>query len=302
VAVADAGGISRAAARLNVSQPALSRQIHDLERELSVSLFDRRGRRLVLTPEGEDLLERGRQLITDTESFRARARALRGGDAGIIRVGVAPLTLESLLPPFLVRHHRRHPAVEVRLVEDSPGRLLDKVESGEISVAVSFPGHEGLGSHLLFPTCVVGVMAENHRLARRSTLEVSELHDERLLLLGREFLTRQWFDGACRRAHLRPRVVLESRAPHGLIALARVGYGIAVIPSHTEFVSRGLRVAPLTQDGTALGAWAATSWDPHRFQPPFVTRFVEELAAHARSAYPGKGLVGPRVFRSIAKR
>jgi LysR family transcriptional regulator, cyn operon transcriptional activator len=117
VTVADAGGVSRAAARLNISQPALSRQIRDLETELGVSLFDRRGRRLVLTGEGEDLLTRGRQLLTDADSFRERAGALRGGDTGIIRVGVAPLTLESLLPPFLIRHQRRHPGVEVRLTE-----------------------------------------------------------------------------------------------------------------------------------------------------------------------------------------
>ena len=174
-AVADAGGVSRAAARLNISQPALSRQIRALETELGMSLFDRRGGRLVLTGEGEDLLTRGRRLLMDADSFSERAGALRAGDAGIIRVGVAPLTLESLLPPFLIRHQRRHPGVDVRLAEDSPDRLWARVERGELSLAVSFPGHEGLGSRLLFPLCALGVTSRDHRLSRRATLEVSDL-------------------------------------------------------------------------------------------------------------------------------
>ncbi len=299
VAVADAGGVSRAAARLNISQPALSRQIRDLETDLGVSLFDRRGGRLVLTGEGEDLVARGRQLLTDADSFSERARALRGGDAGIIRVGVAPLTLESLLPPFLIRHQRRHPGVEVCLVEDSPNRLWARLERGELDLAVSFPGHEGLGSRLLFPLCALGVMSLEHRLGRRAPLEVAELAQERLLLLSRQFLTRQWFDTACQRAHLRPKVLLESTAPHALIALARVGYGIAIVPSHTQFDRRRLRAVPLVQHEKALGAWAAITWDPHRFQPPFVERFVEELAAYSRHSYPGRGLARSRVLASI---
>jgi LysR family cyn operon transcriptional activator len=296
IGVADAGGVSRAAARLNISQPALSRQIRDLETELGVSLFERRGGRLVLTAEGGDLLDRGRDLLTGATSFRERAQALRGGDAGIVRVGVAPLTLESLLPPFLVRFQRRHPGVEVRLIEDSPSRLWTRLERGELDLAVSFPGHEGLGSRRLFPLCVLGVMLPAHRLARRRTLDVAELARERLLLLDRQFLTRQWFDTACRRAHLHPKVALETTAPHALIALARVGYGIAIVPSHTKFDHDDLRAVPLIQGETLLGAWAAIAWDPHRFRPPFVERFVEELAEYSRHSYPGKGLAGRRAL------
>lgn len=300
VAVADAGAVSRAAGRLNISQPALSRQIRDFEAELGVSLFERRAGRLVLTGEGGDLLVRGRDLLAGAESLRERAHALRGGDAGIIRVGVAPLTLESLLPPFLVRYQRRHPRIEVRLAEDSPGRLWARLERGELNVAISFPGHEGLGSRLLFPLCALGVMSPNHRLARRATVDVGELANERLLLLSRQFLTRQWFDTACQRAHLRPNMALESTAPHALIALARVGYGLAIVPSHTPLDRRRLRAAPLAQGGTVLGAWAAITWDPHRFQPPFVERFVEELAAYSGHSYPGRGLARRSVLRSMS--
>lgn len=296
VAVADARGVSRAATRLNISQPALSRQIRDLEVELGVALFDRAGGRLVLTGEGEDLLVRGRQLLADAAALGQRAAALRGGDQGIIRLGVAPLTLEALLPPFLVRHQRRHPGIEVHLVEDSPDRLWAGVERGELTLAVSFPGHEGLGSRLLFPVCALAVMDADRHRARRATIDVADVTCERLLLLRPSFLTRQWFDTACRRAHLRPNIALESTAPHTLIALARVGYGVAIVPSHTRFDPRGLRTAALVQRGKALGAWAAIAWDPGRFQPPFVQRFVEELATYARRSRPNGGPVPAKIL------
>jgi DNA-binding transcriptional LysR family regulator len=294
VAVVDAGGVSPAATRLAVSQPALSRQIRDLESELGVSLFDRRVGRLVLTGEGADLLALSRDLLARAASLRERADALRGGEAGIIRVGVAPLTLESLLPPFLAGYRRRYPKVDVRLVEDSPGGLWTRLERGELNLAISFPGHAGLSGRLLFPVCAIAVMSSDHRLARRATLDVSELSTERLLLPGPQYLTRRWFDAACQQSHLRPNVSLESAAPHALIALAKVGYGTAIVPSHIPFNHRGLAAARVAQDGRVLGAWAAIAWDPHRFQPAFVEQFVDELARYSRDAYPGSRHIGKR--------
>ena len=90
VRIAEAGSIARAGARLNVSQPAASRQILALEAELGVRLFDRIGRRLRLTSEGEDLLRQSRRLLMEADSLDARARALKGGHTGILRVGRDP--------------------------------------------------------------------------------------------------------------------------------------------------------------------------------------------------------------------
>src|SRR3954452_1236527 len=95
VAVADAGGVHRAADRLHLSQPAVSRQIQALEGDLGVPLFDRIGRRVQLTAEGEDLLWRSRRLLAEARSFAERADALKKGDGGILRVGATPQIIES---------------------------------------------------------------------------------------------------------------------------------------------------------------------------------------------------------------
>ena len=116
-AIADAGGFARAATRLHLSQPALSRQIHTLEADLGVLLFDRVGRGVRLTAQGEDLLERSRRLLAEAEALGERARELKGGATGILRVGATPQVIENLLAPFLVHYRRRHSGVEVHLVE-----------------------------------------------------------------------------------------------------------------------------------------------------------------------------------------
>ena len=95
VSIADAGGIARAGSRLNLSQPAASRQILALEADLGVRLFDRIGRRFRLTSEGEDLLRQSRRLLMDADSLGARARALKGGHTGILRVGATPMVVAA---------------------------------------------------------------------------------------------------------------------------------------------------------------------------------------------------------------
>src|SRR5215510_1895776 len=85
VSVAEEASVSKAALRVNICQPALSRQIRDLERELGVRLFDRIGRRIQLTAEGEDLLRRARALLTDADSLVQRGHALTRGTTGLLR-------------------------------------------------------------------------------------------------------------------------------------------------------------------------------------------------------------------------
>src|SRR5262245_32926483 len=136
VTIADAGGVGRAAARLNLTQPTASRQIHALEAELGILLFDRIGRRFRLTSEGEDLLRRSRRLLADAESLGERASALKTGHTGVLRVGASPQAIESQLVDFLALYRRRHRGVEVQLVEDGAGRLPTRLERGDVQLAI----------------------------------------------------------------------------------------------------------------------------------------------------------------------
>jgi DNA-binding transcriptional LysR family regulator len=289
VNIAEAGSIARARVRLHVSQPAASRQILALESELGVRLFDRVGRRLRVTSEGEDLLRHSRRLLAEAESLDARARALKGGHSGILRVGATPMVIEHTLSAFLNGYRRRHPAVEIHFVEDGGVRLLDRLEHGDVHLALVVPD-DRFRCRLLYPVLNLAVVSAESQLGRRRVLDIADLADERLVLLHRGFGFREWFEAACHVASIRPRVLLESAAPHTLIALTEVGYGVSVVPS-TVRVPDGVRAVALVQRATAIGRWLTVGWDPRRSLPAYAEQFAEELVSQSRRDYPGPTVI-----------
>ena len=145
IAIVDAGGVARAAARLHMTQPTASRQVEALETEFGVPLFDRIGRRVRLTSEGEDLLLRGRRLLAEADAMGDRARALKAGDTGLLRIGATPQAIESLLIDFLAGYRLRHPGVEIRLIEDGGVRLPDRLECGDVNLTIMPEGGSARG-------------------------------------------------------------------------------------------------------------------------------------------------------------
>jgi DNA-binding transcriptional LysR family regulator len=143
----------------------------------------------------------------------------------------------------------------------------------------------------LFPTYSLAVMSTRHALSGNRTIEIGALETEPLLLLRGGFASRDWFEAACSVANIRPRVLLESGAPHTVIALAREGYGVAVVPSAVKIPRARLRAVPLVQRGAAIGRWLRIAWDAHRFRARYAEQFVDEIADYCRSSHPGREFI-----------
>jgi DNA-binding transcriptional LysR family regulator len=220
--------------------------------------------------------------LTDVDSLGERARALKGGRTGLLRVGAPTQAVETLLAGFVPRYRRRHPGVEVHLVEDGGVRMPERLEHGDVHLAIMPAGDARFRWRLLAPIYVLAVVSKSHPRARRATLEIEDLADTPLLLLRRDFGSRGWFEAACHIAHVRPRVLLESGAPATLVALAQVGYGIAIVPSSVRLPRGVVRTMPIFRHGQPLGQWASVSWDPRRFLAPYAEQFVDELVAYVR--------------------
>lgn len=176
-------------------------------------------------------------------------------------------------------------------MEDGGSRLPDRLERGEVDVAQMPAGEDRFSIRMLYPMYVLAVLPSGHRLSRRAVLDVTELANEPLLRLSSSFASHGWFEAACNVAHIRPRMLLESVAPQTLIAMARAGHGIAVVPSPVRIPRSGVRAAVLVHRGASIGRWAVAAWDSRRFLPPYAAQFVEELVAHCRRGYPGEEYV-----------
>jgi DNA-binding transcriptional LysR family regulator len=291
ITTADAGGFALAVGRLHLSQPAASRQIQALEAELGVPLFDRVGRRLRLTAEGEEIVRRARRLLQEADSLRDRAKAIKGGLTGTLRVGGSPQNIETVLAPFVGQFRRRHPNIEVHFVEEGGARINTRLEDGDVHLVLTTVSHEMFSTRPLFPGCVLAVVASSHPLGHKSSVEVADLADVPLLLLQRSFASRGWFDAACHNADVNPPIVLESGAPATLMALAASGDGAAIVPSNVSVPTNGVRAIPVTYRGMPIGRWVLASWDGRRFFPRFAQQFVDQLVAHVRRNYPGHDVV-----------
>jgi LysR family transcriptional regulator, cyn operon transcriptional activator len=277
VAIADAGGVTRAASRLNLSQPAATRQIQVLEATLGVTLFVRIGRRVQLTSDGEDLLRRSRRVLAEAEALRERASALRAGDTGIVTVGATPPMIEAVLADFLV--------------EDGGTSLVSRLERGDVHLAYIPVGDDRFVGRLLYPVHVVAAVPAESELSENRVLEIGGLAGQQLLALRRGFGSRDWFDAACDAANIRPSVLLESNSHNAILGLAAAGYGIGILPSAIPVPTKGIHVIPLVHRRMSIGKWTLLAWDPRRFVPPYVERFADELAAYAQDHFPGRDVV-----------
>lgn len=291
VLTADAGGISHAGDRLHLSAPAASRQVIALESELKVKLFDRIGRRLQLTPHGKDLLDRSRQLLADAESLAERARVLKAGHTGVLRIGAPPQVLEALFAPFAAKYQRKHPGIDIHLVEDASGNLAGRLERGDVDLVEIGAGDERFLSRPLFPIHALVVLPQAHQLARRAKIDVTELAGEPLAFPRPEFPMRKWIERAFEVAHIRPKLRLESATPHTLVAVAAAGYAIAIVQSNVPIHYDGVRTVPLVFGGASIGVWGSIAWHRRRYLAPYAKRFIEEFVTFAPRANPGREVI-----------
>ena len=291
VAVADLGTVSKAAEHLHITQPALSRQIAKLESELGLKLFDRVGRRLLLTSEGAQMLQQCRGLLNYSHAIREQADGLKRGDAGMLRVSASPHLIEGLFPDFLRDYAKRYPNVHVRLVEVIGPQIFAMLERGEIhlaqSVARALTSHEHrFGAYPLAPMEMLAACHPNLTLGRNGSIEIRALAPYPLLQATDDFAMRRSFDSACRLAGFTPNYVLECRSPHALLAMAQAGHGVAIIPSALRIHRYVLRLLRIVYRGKPLSEPLTIIYDKRRPLPAYAKVFCDMVAAHAKKVFP----------------
>jgi DNA-binding transcriptional LysR family regulator len=251
VAVAEELHFSRAAARVHVAQPALSRQIRALEDQMEVRLFERDRRRVALTAAGASFLDEVKLLLGHVDRAVEAARRADRGELGSLRIGYVPAVVGTSLPEIVRAFRKRFPNVDVRLQEMNPAMQVDALLGERVDVGfVRGPVHEpALAVHTVLEEPLVAALPWGHRLGRHKHLGVAMLAGEPFVLQARSRGpgSHDQILAVCRSAGFTPRVVQEG-SNLDLLALVASGAGVAIVPASLRAMRRaGVLYRPLIE-------------------------------------------------------
>ncbi len=243
VAVAEELHFGRAAVRLHISQPSLSRAIRELERTLGTDLLSRTKRSVRLTEAGRALLDEAPHALAEVERACELARRVGRGEAGQLRLGFLPSTNVELVPALVRESRKAYPDLRLRLHELFDDPQLDALSERRLDLGLlrdPRPDDQLTFEPLLRERLSLAV-AHDHRLASRRRVSYADIRDEGLIIWHRS-LAAQTYDTvieACRNAGFSPRVVQEAGSAHTILGLVAADIGVAVLAS-----SYGARSGP----------------------------------------------------------
>lgn len=251
VHVAGLGSLSKAAGRLRIAQPALSRQIRMLEEELGIRLFDRHGRGMVITEQGRDVLPYANRVIADLNEFKARAAGVGAVLSGHVAVGLPPTVADIMSVPLISAFRGRHPEVTVRLASAFTGDLLDWLNRGEIDLAILYDPRaaRSLRSRPLLRESLFLIGPPDAGLSMRRAVPFREVAREPLLLPSTRHGLRNILEAFAREAGESLHVVVEADSYMALKELVRQGHGRTILPLapiYDEVRAGRLTAAPIT--------------------------------------------------------
>ncbi|KRE16697.1 LysR family transcriptional regulator [Bosea sp. Root483D1] len=234
VAVAEELHFGRAAVRLNMTQPPLSRQIQILERVLDVVLLERSNRTVKLTPAGESFLAEARHLLKLAESAALLAKRVANGKAGSINIGFTATSAYSYVPELVAACRRELPDVEVSLKEMVSGDQLKRLDSGEIDIGLLRPPipRNGLSAFRVTAEPLIAAVNADHALARSETIAIEDLAAEPFIMYA-PYEARYFHDLLVElfsRAGLVPNYVQHLAQIHSILAMVHSGVGVALVP------------------------------------------------------------------------
>lgn len=242
VTVARLGSFTKAAQALHVAQPALSMAVARLEEELGVQLFNRAGRQLTVTAEGQLFVQRVESGLVQLHGARQALKDLSALESGEIRIGIPPLYGIRHIPELLAQFRARYPGMAMHVVEGSADDIRQRLRDRQIDVALLEqrridPEWEqvALGSDEM-----VLCMSPEHPLANKPAIRAEQLQDVAMLVFDQTFLQRHLLDAFCAARQVRYQVALESNFVSLITRLACDGMGVCTLLRSIQLQEPGL--------------------------------------------------------------
>lgn len=288
LAVADAGSVTAAAAKVHITQPSLSRQLRQLERDLGIALFARDDGRLRLSAAGRAFLPVARNLVAQADGALSTAAAIAAGRLQALTVAAPGTTLTDVIAPFLATLAEEDPMPAVW--EEVPSSVYEALSRGADLAVGTTPPPRLLAGIALADLPVFAYVPAHHPWAKRSRVPLEDLVEQPLLAQSREFHPRRALDHAVAAARLGYRSIHEFDTAEVAQAVAASGRGVAVVSDDPRFGLHGLGV-----DGPAgavhISLYAA--WDPVHHGAETIAGIAHRLRDFCIARY-GKQVAPPR--------
>jgi len=236
VAVAETGSFAQACEQLNISQPALSMAVKNLEDEVGGSLFLRSTRSLSLSPEGSAFLPTAQRLLRDWSDAFTDLQRLYSLQQGKLTIAAMPSFASTRLPAVLATYRQQFPNIDIAVRDIVMEELIEAVRAGRVELGVAFEpdDSEGLEFEALFTDRFVAVLPEAHPLLTRSRLRIKDLLGDTVITLNRGSSTRRWTEDAFARESLSPPAIFEAFQLTTVGAMVAAGLGVALVPALCE--------------------------------------------------------------------
>lgn len=248
--VAELGSLSKAADRLHIAQPALSRQVRLLEEELGVRLFDRHGRGMVVTDAGQDVLRHAQRVMAELEEIRATVSDEDAPLRGHVSIGMPPTVADILSEPLVAAFSDNHPEATLRIVSAYSGYLLDWMHRGEIDASILYDPKtaRSLRVHPLLEEVLFLIGPPGAGLSQDVPVDYGDLKGVRLLLPSANHGLRIILDRCAAERDFALSVPVEADSYATLKGLVRGGHGQTILPLapiHRDLAIGDLCAAPL---------------------------------------------------------
>lgn len=280
-AVAAAGTITAAADRLHVAQPAVSRQLQQLEREVGATLFTRDGRRLALTAAGRALVPLVDDLLARSQQFENATRDIAAGVVRHLVLAAPDTSIAEIVAPFLATMSPTDPLIRVR--REAPQHIHNALRRGADFVISTEPPVTTLAWLPLASPPLRAYFAPTHEWAatNRTHVTPTDLVTQNLLLPPDDFMTRKVLDQAVIRAGLGYTRVEECPVSRVIQAQAAAGFGVGVLTEHPRF---DVHTLPVIGDESPLVLRLHAAWDPAHHAAPVIHALVQRMARHTTTA------------------
>lgn len=281
MAVAEELHFGRAAMRLGMSQPPLTKQIQILEHSLKIKLFERSRRGTKLSLAGKAILPAVKQFAYQTEILEKVIQEVICGKTGILQVGAITSAMLETVPNILTQLKKKHPEVTVYVKEIDSVEAIPALETGELDIAfVRLDGKtkSGIETKILSKDVLAVAMPKTHEFCQSSQISIADLEPEQFVMSSRQ-VSPAYFDmlvSICRKHGFSPRVLHEVRSIASQIAYVGCNQGIALVPiSMAKLAPSNVVFKPLTEDITIVTS--AMAWSSHRHNP--IIKVIRELYA-----------------------